>query len=159
MAFDDRISPKTPFRPMTANDWAGPATDFEPMERLQVTKQFSVGNEPAAPSTDWTSLGGAGITAAGQTVGALAQVAGQKAAMDQAMASSSANRVLSEKLAKMQLAANQEQFGREQNLRALLWALNANKGQISNTAASRDVRRGAIEGMDQLLTKVMLKRG
>jgi hypothetical protein len=113
----------------------------------------------AAPTTDWGGVAGAGIGAAGQMVGTLAQVAGNKYAMDRQMEASGASRALSEKLAKMQIAASQEDYLREQNLRALLWALGANKGQQAISAGGREVRRGAIDGMDDLLAKVMLKRG
>jgi hypothetical protein len=129
---------------------------FEP---LKVKSSFSVGNEPTAPTTDWGGVAGAGIGAAGQMVGTLAQVAGNKYAMDRQMEASGASRALSEKLAKMQIAASQEDYLREQNLRALLWALGANKGQQAISAGGREVRRGAIDGMDDLLAKVMLKRG
>jgi hypothetical protein len=132
------------------------ADTFEP---LKVKSSFSVGNESAAPTTDWGGVAGAGIGAAGQMVGTLAQVAGNKYAMDRQMEASGASRALSEKLAKMQIAASQEDYLREQNLRALLWALGANKGQQAISAGGREVRRGAIDGMDDLLAKVMLKRG
>lgn len=113
----------------------------------------------AQPTTDWSSIAGAGIGAAGSAVGSIANIAGQKYAMDQQAAANAASRTLSEKLAKLQLAANREEFARQQSLGALMWALGANKGQVSNIAGGRDVRRGAIDGMDALLAKVMLRRG
>lgn len=155
------------FIPFESESWldAMPDTSKVVGQSPVDTSSLASANLPSAaasaakPSTDWGSVAESGIGAAGAAAGALAQVAGQKYAMDQQAAANNAGRMLSEKLAKMQIGASQEQYEREQNLRALLWALNANKGQQANVAGGREVRRGAFDGMDDLLARVMLKRG
>ncbi len=112
----------------------------------------------AVPQTDWSNVAGAGIGAAGQTVGTIAQLAGQKAAMDSAMAQSAAGRALSEKLAKMQLAQNAEQFAKSQGLQGLMWALGANRAAIGTSGGGRDLRRQDEQMMGDLFARLYLKR-
>jgi hypothetical protein len=107
--------------------------------------------------TDWGGIAGAGIGAAGQTVGTIAQLAGQKAAMDSAMAQNSAGRMLTEKLAKMQLAQQAGQFDASQKLRGLMWALGANKAAIGTSGGGRDLRRQDEQMMSDVLARLYMR--
>jgi hypothetical protein len=107
--------------------------------------------------TDWGGVASAGIGAAGQTMGTIAQLAGQKAALDSALAQSQAGRMLSEKLAKMELAQQQGQFDTSQKLRGLMWALGANKAAIGTSGAGRDIRRQDQQMLSDVLARLYLR--
>ncbi len=115
-------------------------------------------NAPAAATTDWGSIGGAGIQAAGQTVGMIAQIAGQKAAMDAILGGNALNRASSEKLAMMQLAQNASQFDRTRKGSAYEMLLSALRNNIGNTNAQRDLNRTISRSTMDALGTAFLKR-
>lgn len=110
----------------------------------------------AAPTTDWANVAGAGIGAAGATVGTLAQLAGQKAAWDQQQNQANLNLNLSQKLAKMQLGQQQKQFDVTQAFKALEWALDANNAKMKTGNAGRDLRRSEEELLGAALRRLYL---
>lgn len=101
---------------------------------------------------------GAGIQAAGATLGTIAQLAAQQAALKSAMQQADLGRAASEKLAKMQIESEQEMFtGRKKDtLQSML--LSAIQSRIGNTLGNRDLRRVANVGMDEVLSRAFLRR-
>lgn len=136
---------------------SGPATMTANMAPVAST---GISAQPyAAPvGTDIGNIAGAGIQAAGQTVGMLAQLAGQKAARDAQLAQNVAGRALSEKLAKMQLAQNADQFGKQQNLAGLMWTLGADKAARDTGTGGRDLRRQDQQMLSDLLARLYMKK-
>lgn len=119
--------------------------------------QITYGEPTIAPQTDWGNVAGAGIGAAGQAVGTLAQLAGQKAAWDQQAQQADAGRALSMRLAKMQLGQNQQQFDMTQAFKALEWALQANKALQTTGTNGRELRRSSSDMLSDVLRRVYLK--
>lgn len=105
---------------------------------------------------DWAP---AGIGAAGQAVHDIAQVAGQKAVMDRTAASNDLSRAFSEKIAKMQLAANAQQANQQNKLGAYELLLRAYGNQQNNTLAGLSNNRNSAAGISDLLARVMLSHG
>lgn len=106
--------------------------------------------------TDWANIAGAGIGAAGATVGTLAQLAGQKAAWDQQAMQNQAYLGLSEKLAKMRLGQQQNQFDMTQALAALDWALRANQAYQRTGVGGRELRRTSSDLLGDALRRLYL---
>ncbi len=97
-------------------------------------------------SSGMANIAGAGIGAAGQTIGTLAQIMGQKAVMDRQAQQNDIGRASSEKLAKMQLASDQGIFDSRSKAAALQSVLAA-LGNAGNMAqAAHDTQRYATSG-------------
>lgn len=121
---------------------------------------MSSGVQPVAPSpsTDYSGLASAGIGAAGGAVGGIAQAAANQAAIQAQAAQSAAGNQLSEKLAKMQLSQSADQFGKNQQLQALMWAMGAGKSANNTASASRDVRRQDTELLSDVLARIYMPK-
>lgn len=122
--------------------------------------KLAVPDMPTGPgmSQTATSAVGAGVQAAGATLGTIAQLAAQRAALQSSMQQADLSRAASEKMAKMQLKAEQEMFaGRKKDAlqNMLLSAIQSNIGQISG---GRDLRRSANVGMNEVLARAFLRR-
>lgn len=115
-------------------------------------------NVAATPqaSTDFGAIGAAGIGAAGQTVGILAQLMGQRAAMDRAVQAADTGRLSSERLAKMRLAANERMASADQRAAAQQWLLGAMQNSINSGLDSADTKRMANRGFGNLLARAFV---
>jgi hypothetical protein len=129
----------------------------ETMDLMQVKSQFSTGNAPA-PTTDWSGVAGAGITAAGQAAGSVAQIAARKAAQDTAMASSAAGRASTEAMERARLAQSASMFNDNANASAYDMLLRAFSNSVSNTADQRDLKRGITRSASDAMSTAFLGR-
>lgn len=123
--------------------------------------QLNAGNPFATTGGTGLSSGaidaiGGGIGAAGAMASTLAQLAAQKAAMDRAAETNSANNAQSEKLAKMQLAASQEAFERQQRLSGNKMLMDAVSGQSNTGRLSQRAKGEALDLMSAILQRAML---
>jgi hypothetical protein len=116
-----------------------------------------VGGSAGLPQTDWGNVAQGGIGAAGAAVGTIANLAGQKAAWDNQAAQNTANIALSDKMAKMQLGQQQNQFDVQQAFKALQWALEANKAFQNTGVGGRALRRSSSDLMGDVLRRIYLK--
>ncbi len=110
-----------------------------------------------SPAVDTAGLASAGIGAAGQAAGTLAQLAGQQAALQQASANNDATRGLSEKLAKLSLSQNRDQFEKNREIQAMMAALGGLSNARSTSNAARDVRRQDEQMLSDLLAGIYLR--
>ncbi len=165
------IGTKSPFADWTnPDDYNGGPAQINPLVESLPSGIMTAGGAPigsngissdapsVAPSTDYTSIAGAGIGAAGQAVGGIAQAAAQQAVLQQQAAQSAAGNALSEKLAKLQLDQSSDQFSKNQKLQALMWAMGANKAASGTASASRDVRRQDADLLSDVLARIYMPR-
>lgn len=140
----------------------------EPEYRLQApvigrTEAPSLGNfasqlsTPEMPQTDYSNIIGAGIGAAGKTVGALAEIAGRKAAMDRAAESNALGREHQAQLVKMQLAASREGADQARKMGAYQLLLKAFGNQMGNVAGGRENERRSAGSASDMLAQAMLR--
>lgn len=106
-----------------------------------------------AADLDWGNMAGAGIQAAGQAAGGIAQAVGHKAAMDSWIGGNALNRASSERMVRAQLEQNQNQFNTTRQMSAYEQMLAALNGASSNEMNKRALQRGiSRSGSDGLTT-------
>lgn len=156
MAFSQMFTGWQSDWPGTTGPLAGPQT--APIGSPYTPPVASTAAAPSGLSPAGTSAIGAGVQAAGATLGTIAQLAAQQAALDSSMKQADLGRAASEKMAKMQLEAERELFaGRKRDtLQNML--LSAIQSKIGNILQNRDLRRGPNAGMDEVLARAFLRR-
>lgn len=135
-----------------------PASPSMTLGGAQMTGNNISYDAPPVASTDYSSLIGSGVQAAGGAVAGIAQAAAQQAALQQQAAQSSAGNALSEKLAKLQLGQSASQFAQNQKLQALMWELSAGKAANATAGASRDIRRQDEQMLSDVLSHIYMPR-
>lgn len=106
-------------------------------------------------AADW---GAAGASAIGTGIQTAAAAAAEAQRRNDMINEGSANRGLTEKMAKRQLAESKDAFQQRQTQGAYGNMLNAYFTQLKQGMEARDVRRGAANGIDALLSMAMLRK-
>ncbi len=117
-------------------------------------------NDPKAAgggaSGGMANIAGAGIGAAGQTIGTLAQIIAQSQARQSALADAGLDRDSSTQLAKMRLRANSELADKERALQARNFLVQALTKQGSNAMTAWDTNRQANKAGSSLIAQAFL---
>ncbi len=111
----------------------------------------------SASSSPTSSYVGAGIGAAGQTIGMLAQLASAQQAREANATQNAAARGLSEKMTKAQLAQQQDQFDKSNKFNTLITALKGIDNTRSTNNSARDIQRQDQQLLSDVLSRVFLK--
>ena len=111
---------------------------------------------PLADSRTSGAIAGAGIQAAGNTVGTIAQIMAQSAARQAALEQADMGRVSDTKLAKLKIQAAAELAEKERAMQAQQFLIQA-LGQGSNNAIrSWDTNRGANQAGSSLIAQAFM---
>jgi hypothetical protein len=122
------------------NAGLGGALDFS--GRTFYSDGSSAGLSAYAPtSTNWGNIAGAGIGAAGNTVGTIAQIMSQTAARQAAVDQANAGRAGSLQIAKMQILANAAAQQKQREWAAQQLLANAYNSSSKNALNSYDTQR------------------
>jgi hypothetical protein len=113
---------------------------------------------PASPvqDTNWAPIAGAGVQAAGATIGTLAQIIAQSQARQQALAEAGIDRSASEALAKMKIKAAAEMADKERAQAAQQFLMQSLLKKGAGALNNWDVQRAANKSGSSLLAQAFL---